>query len=273
MSDWRVETVEGGVVRRAGAEGAPALWFVHALGDSGSAFLQLLSGRLSSAFELFAPDLPGAGVSPIQTRPADLEALPEWLARAIGRRSATVPVGVVGHSLGAAVAVRAVRRLRATVLGVFSIEGNLTEADAYLSGEAVAFQNGEAFQDHLLRRVRTLAQDAASGSAGALWRYHANVTLAEPDALLDLGQSARAASAGDGLGTEYRALTLPSHYYWSPENTPPATQAYVRRHALRSTSFRGGHWPMVEESDATAREIASFFEPLLARHRAEGVSA
>lgn len=242
--------------------------FVHALGDSGSVFLPLLSSRLSSAFELLAPDLPGAGLSPIETRPADLDALAEWLARAIGRRSATGPVGVVGHSLGSAVAVRAVRRLHATARGVFSIEGNLTEADAYLSGEAVAFQTGDAFQDHLARRVRTLAAGAASGSARALWRYHANVTLAEPEALLDLGRSARAASAGDGLGTEYRAVPIPTLYYWSPENTPAATQEYVRRHALCSRSFHGGHWPMVEDPDATAHAIASFFEPLIARQRA-----
>ena len=267
MSGWVVETVEGGVVRRAGAEGAPALWFVHALGDSSGAFLPLLSSRLSSAFELLAPDLPGAGLSPIQTRPVDLDALAEWLARAIGRRSPTAPVGVVGHSLGGAVAVRAVRRLHTTTLGVFSIEGNLTEADAYLSGEAVAFQTGEAFQEHLLRRVRTLAEDPASGSASALWRYHANVTLAEPEALLDLGRSAKAASAGDGLGTEYRALTIPNLYYWSSANTPAATQEYVQRHALCSRSFRGGHWPMVEDPDGTAHEIASFFEPLMGAQR------
>jgi pimeloyl-ACP methyl ester carboxylesterase len=89
--------------------------------------LPLLSSRLSSTFELLAPDLPGAGLSPIQTRPVDLDALAEWLARAIGRRSPTVPVAVVGHSLGAAVAVRSVRRLHTAALGVFSIEGNLTE--------------------------------------------------------------------------------------------------------------------------------------------------
>jgi pimeloyl-ACP methyl ester carboxylesterase len=116
-------------------------------------------------------------------------------------------------------------------------------------------------------RVRTLAEDPAFGSARALWRYHANVTLAEPEALLDLGRSARAASAGDGLGTEYRALTIPNLYHWSPDDTPVATQEYVRRHALCSRSFRGGHWPMVEDPDGTAHEIASFFEPLMARHR------
>jgi pimeloyl-ACP methyl ester carboxylesterase len=267
MTGWGVETMDGGVLRRAGTRGGPALWFVHALGDSSGAFLPLLSSRLSSTFELLAPDLPGAGLSPIQTRPVHLDALAEWLARAIECRSPTVPVAVVGHSLGAAVAVRSVRRLHTAALGVFSIEGNLTEADAYLSGEAVAFQTGQAFQEHLLRRVRTLAEDPASGSARALWRYHANVALAEPEALLDLGRSAMAASAGDGLGTEYRALTIPTFYYWSPENTPTATQEYLRRHALCSRSFRGGHWPMVDDPDGTAHEIASFFEPLMAPHR------
>ena len=51
MSDWRVENMNGGVLRRAGARGGPALWSVHALGDSSGAFLPLLSSRLSSTFE------------------------------------------------------------------------------------------------------------------------------------------------------------------------------------------------------------------------------
>jgi len=55
-------------------------------------------------------------------------------------------------------------------------------------------------------------------------------------------------------------------YYWSPANTPAATQEYLRRHALRSRSFRGGHWPMVDDPDGTAHDIASFFEPLTAAH-------
>jgi hypothetical protein len=42
----------------------------------------------------------------------------------------------------------------------------------------------------------------------------------------------------------------------------------LRRYALCSRSFRRGHWPMVDDPDGTAHEIASFFEPLTAGHRA-----
>ena len=265
MSTWSVETVGGGALRRAGAPGGPALWFVHALGDSSFAFLPLFSPRLTSQFELFAPDLPGAGLTPLGPHAVDLDVLAEWLARAIQQRSAGGYVGVVGHSLGSAIGVRAVRRIQDRALGVFSIEGNLTEADAYLSGEAMAFQSGETFQDHLLHRVRTLAEGAGSASSRALWRYYASMSLATPDALLGLGRSASAASAGDGLGAEYRALAVPNLYYWSPANTPVATREYIHRHALCNRSFGGGHWPMIEDPDTTTQQIASFFEPLVAR--------
>ena len=88
--------------------------------------------------------------------------------------------------------------------------------------------------------------------------------LATPEALLGLGRSANAASAGDGLGAEYRALAVPSLYYWSHANTPVATREYIHRHALCNRSFNAGHWPMIEDPEATAQQIASFFEPLVA---------
>jgi pimeloyl-ACP methyl ester carboxylesterase len=73
-----------------------------------------------------------------------------------------------------------------------------------------------------------------------------------------IGRDAAAASAGDALGAEYRALTIPTWYYWSPANTPVATQQYVRRHRLANESFSGGHWPTIENPSRVAESIRRF---------------
>jgi len=259
---WRTEVVGDTVIRIAGTPFAPALWLVHALGESSLSFVPLFSTRLSSAFELLAPDLPGAGLTAADPQLEDLDAAAESLARTIAERTASRPIGLVGHSLGAVIAAKAVRKLAAGVVGFFSIEGNLTEEDAYLSGEAVRFEAPEDFRDYLLRQVRTMAETAVPGRGQALWRYYASVTFAAPETLWRIGRSAKSASAGDALGEEYRALTIPTLYYWSPDSTPVATQEYLRRHGIRNVAFSGGHWAMVERPHETAEQIGTFFAPL-----------
>jgi len=247
--------------RRAGTPRGPALWFVHALGDSGLSFVPLFTSGLCAPFQLLAPDWPGAGEAPVEPQLVDLDDLAEWLARGIDHHTPAGPVGLVGHSLGSAVAVRAVSRVN-RVVGLFSIEGNLTAADAYFSGLATAFEAPEEFRDHLLARVRSLAEHEAAERSEALWHYHASLRLAAPETLWKIARSAHASSRRDGLGEEYRALSIPSLYYWSRDNTPRETQEYIHEHRLDRIVSAGGHWPMIEQPQETASQIAAFFRPL-----------
>jgi pimeloyl-ACP methyl ester carboxylesterase len=72
------------------------------------------------------------------------------------------------------------------------------------------------------------------------------------------------ASQNDALGLEYEALSIPKLYYWSPENTPIETRTFIDEHRLEALTFKGGHWPMVEQPAATARRLHQFFESVLA---------
>lgn len=257
--------------RRGGNRGGATLWLVHAFGDSSSVFGALLQSSLASEFELLAPDWPGAGAAPTDAQTSDLDVVAEWLARTIDRETPSGRVGLVGHSLGAAMTVRVVSRLR-RVVGLFSIEGNLTAADAYLSGLAAAFETPEDYRRHLLARVGAMAQAAAPGRGDALWHYQRSLGVWRPETLWRIGRSAAAASSLDALGEEYRALPIPTVYYWSRENTPGETREYLQKHGLRNVEFAGAHWPMIEQPQATADTIAAFFRPLfLAREEAQPV--
>jgi pimeloyl-ACP methyl ester carboxylesterase len=257
----------GGTVtlRRSGTSGLPALWLIHALGDSSRAFESILTGGLGVSFELWAPDWPGAGGTPADPDIRDLDGLADWLVQNIDRHTPRGPIGLVGHSLGAAVAVKAARRQGRTV-GLVSIEGNLTAADAYLSGLATGFESAEDYRSHLLGCVQTMAESAPSSRAQALRRYHDSLKTASPETLWRLGRSAAAASRRDALGDEYQAQPMPGLYYWSRDNTPPRTVEYVRRHSLRNVEFRGGHWPMIEQPEEMASVIAAFFRPIFTAH-------
>jgi thioesterase domain-containing protein len=241
------------------------LWFVHALGDSSEAFEPLFGTELAREYELVAPDWPlTIGGRPI----GGLDELAAWLVAEIDRRSPVGPVGLVGHSLGAAVAVRAAHGLE-RVAGLFSIEGNLTAADAYLSGLAAQLNEPQEYRDHLLARIWASAAAARSKRRAALRRYHASVRRAGAESLWRIGRAAKAASRNDGLGLEYEALSVPKLYYWSPDNTPTETQTFIEERRLAALTFRGGHWPMVEQPDATARRLHQFFESVLASRAAD----
>jgi pimeloyl-ACP methyl ester carboxylesterase len=240
------------------------LWLIPALGDTGEAYSALSATELARAFELRAVTLPGAGGAPVDRASDTLDGAARWLAGEIGRRSSPGPVGLVGHSLGSALAVRAAQHLAGALIGLFSIEGNLTEADAYFSGAAAAFDDPELFRQDLVRRIAEVEEDAAPDSRTALQRYRASLQVAAAESLWRLARTAKAASLNDGLGAEYRRLGVPSLYYWSPRNTPEPTQEYVRKHSLRNVTFAGGHWPMQDQPEAVAREIAGFFGPLAA---------
>lgn len=86
--------------------------------------------------------------------------------------------------------------------------------------------------------------------------------MVSPESLWRIGRSAAAASQRDALRDEYRALSVPTLYYWSRENTPLETRDYIVKHSIRNREFAGGHWPMVERADETAGQIDAFFRAL-----------
>lgn len=93
--EWRV--LEGGT--------GPALLFLHGAGGSAESFLGVLEA-LSSDFRIIAPDLPGHGATRLGAKGrSGLNAMAEDVASLV-RQHFEAPLAVIGHSAGAAVALR-----------------------------------------------------------------------------------------------------------------------------------------------------------------------
>lgn len=137
-------------VRLGGQPGCPTLILLHAFADSGLAFTPLFDTELASRFRLVAPDLAGFGASPphqsVHTIADHAEAVAALVAALPGRG----PVGLVAHAVASMIAVEAAPRLGSRFAGLFSIEGNLTAEDAYLSGRAADFDDPLAFKQRFL---------------------------------------------------------------------------------------------------------------------------
>lgn len=254
----RIEIVGQVLVREVA--GRPALWMLHGFGESGLSLQPLFGTTLAGEFGLFVPDLPGFGVSLPRPGDGSLDDLADVVVGLIERRTPDGPLGLVGHSLGAVVAVRVARRLEGRVGALLSLEGNLTDADSYFSGRAALFDTPEAFKVSHDAEVWRLAQGDPT-----LRRYMASLAFADARALWQLGRDAHRASQRHGFGEEYRSLRCPTLYCWSETSTPEVTQRYLREHHIAEQRYVGaGHWPTVETPTEIAAIIGGFFRVHLA---------
>lgn len=249
----RIELVDQILVRESA--GRPALWLLHGFGESGLSFCPLFATPLADFFGLFAPDLPGFGASPPLPGVTSLDRLADAVVEVIARRTPEGPLGLIGHSMGSALAVRVAQRLGPRAGGLLSIEGNLTEADAYFTGRAALFNEPGAYKTALENKVWGLAQ-----ADRAARRYLASLAFADPDVLWQLGRDVARASRANGLGEEYRQLSCPTLYCWSDTSLPDETKRYLREHAIPDRRYEeAGHWPTVEAPLAIAAVIDDFF--------------
>jgi magnesium chelatase accessory protein len=109
-------------------EPAPVLWLLHGTGAASHSWRALVP-RLAPSFTLVVPDLPGHGFS--GRLPASQQSLP-GMAAALGALSASLalpPTAVVGHSAGAALAVRAVLDGRLAPLRLIGLNAALMPFD------------------------------------------------------------------------------------------------------------------------------------------------
>jgi len=123
-------SVERGAVVRTFGRG-PTVVCLHGFADNGSMFLPLEETPAASRFSFVVPDLPGFGSSPRQDDIQRIDQFAEWLNGLVRKVDLFSRVGLVAHSASALVAVRAAQLEPDLYAGLFSIEGNLTEADAY----------------------------------------------------------------------------------------------------------------------------------------------
>jgi pimeloyl-ACP methyl ester carboxylesterase len=239
-----------------GTQADIALWFVHGFADCGVSFGRLFETDLDKTARLIAPDLPGFGASPRGNHGGLIVDHAATLLSLINSETPNSKIGLVGHSLGSAIAAEVAGKLGLRCTGVFSIEGNLTLDDAYFSGSAADFKNAKDFKNVFSHKIEEC------GAQSEIFRlYHGNLMHADADAMWRLGCDAKAYSKDDHPGHVLLSLKCPVHYFWCPENIPASTQKFLSEHNLSSTKAEGlSHWPMLDATHQVAQSLKNFFE-------------
>lgn len=235
-------------LKRLGAAGMPSILCVAGFGDDGSMFAPLAGTELARRRRLVTFDLPGFGEEPL---PAGEEATLIDLADRVARVAAAEGAGVVmAHSVASIIASLAAQNGASAIHTLISLEGNLTEADAYFSGMAADFETPEAFREAFLTRLETLARDDP-----VLARYRSRVARAQPRALWTLGRDAAAFSAHFVPG-EILLEPAQAHYLYNPVNCPDESVEWLRGSGLPAVELPGAsHWATVDAPDLVSDAV------------------
>ena len=229
---------------------------MHGFADSGDMYLPLAATELTDHFEIIAIDLPGFGVSPRNSAVNTIEDFAKTIAALASLISPDKPIGLVGHSIASAIAIAMVNALAVAPIGVFSIEGTLTAADAYFSGKAVNWDSPHEFKEAFSNEIWRASEQNVD-----LRRYFGGVIVANADAMWQLGRDAHRVSEHNAVGRAYQSVSVPSLYYWGAATTPPSTQLFIKNNALNNRQYDvNSHWPTVTSPAQTAIAIAEFFD-------------
>lgn len=160
------------------------IWFLHAFGDSHLCFRDAFAHPISKVMRIFLFDLPGHGASPPRPSGLTVEDAAQLWCDLISHFSSSRRVVLVGHSMAAIIAVRAAQMLNFRPNLVISVEGNLTLADAFFSGQAANFDDPESFYTSFLSKIIEMSKRDE-----IFHRFSCSLQFADPKTLWTLGRS------------------------------------------------------------------------------------
>lgn len=261
----RIELFEGALLRRFGEPNGRKVLCLHGFADDGTAFTPLADTALAAEYEVIACDLPGFGASEPPRGEATLDAYASFARRLADFVSARDSVGLLAHSIGSPIAVRTATAHPHRFSAIMSLEGNLTEADAYFSGRAVNYDNPHTFKQAFSDAVWDMAQTEPS-----MRRYFGAVRMSDPHSMWELGRDAVRLGRASAFGDAYCALNQSgtrSLYVWARNNTPASTAAFVDAHEFDRYEYTtSGHWKTVDAPRETGELARTLFSDLYTRH-------
>jgi pimeloyl-ACP methyl ester carboxylesterase len=251
----KVRTLESGVfVRyREGEPGYPALFCVHGFGASGASYLEAFDAPELQRHPIYAPDFPGFGESPRGALPGGLSGAADVLLGLVAAHGGGKGIVLLAHSAGGLIGTKVAPALP-SLRCLINIEGNITEADNFISGKAAAAEDIDAWRRGLLEDLRGRA-----GTDEAYRRYLPDLARASSAALREWAVETVAETGKTRGGEGFRALTCRKLYIYGGRSIAEASLEYLVRHDVPRLAFpEAGHSPMIDEPARFYAAVAEF---------------
>lgn len=230
-----------------------SIWFLHGFADSGLAYKEVFESSLSEEFNIYVIDLPGFGVSPINSEYISIKDQSNLISQIIKEETLyQASVNIVAHSLGALIGTWVCQNLKDKINYYFNIEGNLTEADSYFSSKPLKFKSAKAFVESFKKEVFEMAKLEERYK-----RYYSSLRFAEPEGMKNWSLTSQEYIKGNKCGIEFKELSCKKVYIWGDMDTPKETQKFIYENEIPNHLYKGiGHWHMVENSEQLYKDIS-----------------
>lgn len=245
-------------------KGQPVV-LIHGFPNSSNSW-QPIAARLEHAFQLYLPDLPGAGKSQPSDQPLTMEIMAESINRMLERENLT-KVLIAGHSMGGYTAMAFAARYPEKVAGiamVHSLANTDSEAKKENRRKAIALMSkGSTEQETFLR-----------GMAQNL--FAASFTIAHPEVVKSIVANGMHCSPAS-LAAFYTAIMqredhldvlrqapFPLQWIIGDEDTATPLEAAMKQAHIADTNkiavYRPcGHMSMLEHPERLAQDLSDFF--------------
>jgi len=245
------------------------LLFVHGLGDSSLSFAEAFEDGRLDKFSLVAPDLVGCGRSSVAADgdySFDAQVRRLWM---LVERLELERFVVVGHSMGGDITtLLCASDERGAIAGYVNIEGDITQHDLFISGDAVrAAERGEFERWFCEEFLEKTVYEVWGGALASARRYYASLRFCRPEVFL---ASARELFARNNalsgrfkseIGEVYCSLSIPKVFCYGTESLSAETLAFLEDRGLERRAFVGAHHAvMIDAADefySFLREFAS----------------
>ena len=213
------------------------VWLLPGFAESHLCFRDAFKHEISKQARILLFDPPGLGASPARRNGMTIKDCAVIWKDLIDSISEDKKIVLVAHSVAGIIASETAALLKKGPSLIISVEGNLTSADAYFSGQAVNYNSPHDFYHRFSDSILNLVN-----SGDVPMSYYASLQFADPNTLWTLGKSTRDHREP---GIDYLRLNCPKVYYWSDETLSSESKAFLHANDLTNRDMQGlGHWPM-----------------------------
>lgn len=213
------------------------VWFMPGFGESHLCFREAFKYPISEKTRIILFDPPGFGASPPLVDGMTIGACALIWKNLIDSISTDRQVVLVAHSIAGIIATETTVLLDRLPSLVVSVEGNLTSADAYFSGQAINYSSPYDFYHDFTQSIFDLVN-----RGDVPMSYYASLHFADPKTLWTLGKSTQEYREP---GTDFKRLACPTVYYWDDETLSRESKEFLVANDLNNRKMKGlGHWPM-----------------------------
>lgn len=234
-----------------------SIWFLHGFADSGLAYKEVFNSNLASEFNIYVVDLPGFGVSPVNTEYISIKEQADLLSKIIFKETEnSEKVNIVAHSIGALIGTWTCQQLEGKINFYFNIEGNLTEADSYFSSKPLKYNTAEEFAESFEKEIFKNAIKEERYK-----RYYCSLRFAKPQGMYNWGITSQEHIKDNQCGFEFKNLNCNKIYIWGNLDTPKETQKFIREQNIPNKLYKGiGHWHMVENWNELYKDLSKIIK-------------